>query len=217
MSNGSARILVVDDEESIRKLLERGLTQAHYRCATAQSAEHAAEVLQREEFDLVFLDIRMPGKSGMEFLPEITTQHPDTAVVMLTGVGELSTAVQAMRGGAYDYATKPLDLAELVIRIEHALSRRALVLEKRMYQHKLQAMVDELNALLEQRKREVKALNNLFHSHILQSDGAQNTYTRLQRAMADFGSELEGLATMSKIIDQDDAPAEYRVKQVKIR
>lgn len=210
MTNGNVRILVVDDEESIRKLLERSLTQAHYQCTTAQSAEDAAEVLQREEFDLVFLDIRMPGKSGIEFLTEITAQHPDTAVVMLTGVAELSTAVQAMRGGAYDYATKPLNLAELVIRIEQTLSRRALVLEKRTYQRKLQAMVDELNALLEQRKREVKALNNLFDSHLRQSAEAQNTYTRLQNAMADFSSELEGLAAISRIIDQDDAPAEYR-------
>lgn len=217
MTDSSTRILVVDDEESIQKLLERGLTQAHYQCAPAQSAEHAAEVLQREEFDLIFLDIRMPGKSGMEFLQEITTQHPDMAVVMLTGVAELSTAVQAMRGGAYDYATKPLDLAELVIRIEQALSRRDLVLQNRTYQHKLQAVANELNALLEQRKREVKALNNLFRSHVRQSGEAQNTYTRLQKAMADFSSELEGLATISTIIDQDDAPAEYRVKQVKMR
>ncbi len=122
-----SRILAVDDEEGNREVLARGLEE--YECLTASNAEEAAKLLKAEEFELVLLDINMPGKSGIEFLREIKADYPDIAVVMLTGQMDLSTAVTAMREGAYDYVTKPVSLPELEIRIKHALSRRALVLQ----------------------------------------------------------------------------------------
>ena len=116
------RVLVVDDEKLLREALARGLETFDYQCATAESAEEAADVLKREEFDVVLLDINMPGKSGMDLLPQITTRYPDVAVIMLSGFDELSTAVWCMGEGAHDYIDKPVSLPELAIRVEKAMS-----------------------------------------------------------------------------------------------
>ena len=124
------RILIVDDEEDMLEVLERGLTQSNYQCVTATSARDAYEILNRQKIDLVLLDIRMPDVSGMQLLPRIKTNHPDVAVVMLSGKDDMPTAVLAMREGADDYVTKPVAREELIIRIELVLGRRTLLLEQ---------------------------------------------------------------------------------------
>ena len=207
MTRNTARILVVDDEEKIRDMLKRGLGLAEYACTTVQSAHHAALLLEQEEFDLVLLDNVMPGKSGIEFLPEIKSQYSDMAVVMLTGVADVSMAVKAMRDGAHDYVSKPIALPELIIRIESALSRRALLRENRMYQRKLEEMVDELNARHEQRGRELMVLDNLVQSHINQALKAQKAYNRLRQALSIFSSEVQSIADLAGIIKADDEEA----------
>jgi DNA-binding NtrC family response regulator len=166
-------ILAVDDEPDIRELLQRGLAGAGYRCVTASSFGQAAQLLYRETFALVLLDIMMPGKSGMELLPEIIAQCPDTVVIMMTGVADTATAVKAMREGALDYLSKPFDLNILTTRIEHALARRDLLLQNREYQKNLEGMVAERTAQLEQRVREVTALNRLLQEHLRQDAQAQ--------------------------------------------
>jgi putative two-component system response regulator len=140
MTPGKASILVVDDEVNIREVLERWLARAGYHCVTASSADQAAQLLQQEPFALVLLDIIMPGKSGMEFLPEIIAQYPDTGVVMMTAVTDPAIAVKARGEGALDYVAKPINLDALSIRIEHALIRmehavaqRTLILQNRDY------------------------------------------------------------------------------------
>ena len=143
MAQARPRILVVDDDELIREALATTLGRL-FECGTAQSAEHAAKTLQQEKFDLVVLDINMPGKSGMEFLPEIIARYPDLPVVMLTGLDDTATAVKAMREGAYDYATKPITFGEMAGRIENALARRELLLENRANLLKLEQMGHEL-------------------------------------------------------------------------
>jgi len=154
-AESAAQILAVDDEESIRNSLTAGLTKAGYWCEVAPSADEAASVLDKQEFDLVLLDINMPGRSGVEFLPELKSRWPDVAVVMLSGQTDMASAVQTMRDGAYDYIVKPIGLADLIIRIEGALSRRILVIENRTYEQRQEEMIDQLNALLAQRKREI--------------------------------------------------------------
>jgi DNA-binding NtrC family response regulator len=168
MAPDKVSILAVDDEANIRELLERGLARAGHGCVTASSAGQAAQLLQREAFALVLLDIMMPGKSGIELLFDITIQYPDTGVIMMTGVADTATAVKAMRDGALDYVTKPFNLDELTIRIEHALARRDLFLQNRGYQQNLERMVAERTEQLEQRVREVMALNRLLQEHLHQ-------------------------------------------------
>lgn len=206
MTEGNARILIVDDEANIREVLDRGLTRAGYQCVTARSADAAAEILAREEFDLAVMDITMPGRTGIDFLPEINAKYPNMVVLMLTGVADVDTAVKAMRGGAYDYVLKPVGLPELMVRIERAQSLRALRLENKRYQERLEQLVDELNAAVEQRKREINALNKLFQTHLRQDQTATDAYSLLKESLASFTSELDGLAAMAKVNGAGEEP-----------
>ena len=210
MTQSTARILIVEDEAHIREGLKRGMEWAGCEIATTPDAQSAEELLREKDFDLVLLDIIMPGKSGMDLLPEIRDQYPDVAVVMLTGVGDASTAVRAMREGAYDYATKPVTLAELVVRVEHALSRRDITLENQTYHLKLERLVSELNARLEQRQRELRALNKLFGSRVGQEEAVHAAYSQLEDSLASFTHELEGLATIVGMSGDHDEVASGR-------
>ena len=179
MSPSKVRILAVDDDESTLEVLHRTLSRNGYVCLSAQNVVDAALLLQNEEIDLLILDINMPGKSGIEFLPEVVAQYPDLAVLMMTAVVDTTTAVNAMRYGAYDYVTKPVNLDEFTIRIEHALEKRALVLQNRDYQQNLERMVAERTEQLEQKVRELLALNVLFQEHLRQRFEVVEEYREL--------------------------------------
>ena len=193
--SSSARILTVDDEKFIREFITDGLTRAGYQCFAAQSAREASAVLGETMIDLVLLDINMPERTGIEYLPELLAEHPDVAVVILTGEADLRTVIGAMRDGAYDYISKPVGLAALTIRVENALSRRALVIENRMYEQRQEELVDELSTLLANRKREVDSLIKLFQSQIVHKDADPQEYEGLRASLTEFTSRLEGLAT----------------------
>jgi two-component system nitrogen regulation response regulator GlnG len=128
-ASGRGRVLVADDEPSIRWVLERLLTQAGHEVVTADDGHAALTHATREPFDLVFLDIRMPGPDGLEVLGTLRARIPDTAVVVMTAHGTVRTAVEAMQGGAYDYLTKPFDNDEVLLLVRRALAARALTRE----------------------------------------------------------------------------------------
>lgn len=185
------RILIVDDDEKISQMLQIALEKSGYSCATASNVGLAGDRLREQEFELVLLDINMPGKSGMEYLPEIKQYYPDTAVMMLTGVEDLSIAVSAMQQGAYDYVNKPVrSLTELTLRIEQALSHRALILENKRYQENLEETVQERTAELEQRMRELNGLNGILRTELNQNIGKEEDHTRLQKSLSGYGSQL---------------------------
>ena len=138
-----AKILIVDDEVTIRKLIRQRLSREGYQCSEAGSAEQALEKLAHNSTELVILDIRMPGKSGIELLPEIRADYPDTAVIMATAVAEIDIAVQCMKQGAYDYISKPFNLDEVALSVDRALEKRKLELEIREYQQHLEQKVEE--------------------------------------------------------------------------
>ena len=217
-STATARILAVDDGKGIRDVVTDGLTRAGYRCLAVDSVAAAQDVLGEQAFDLLLLDIAMPVRSGMDYLPELISQHPDLAVVMLTGEADVATSVRAMREGAYDYILKPVGLADLIIRIEHALLKRSLRLESKEHQRKREELADELNTLLRERRREVEALDTLFQSEVGKSEAAQQAYSRLKESLAEFTSRLEGLVSVVGMSgkDLDDSGAAYRVKRVKV-
>lgn len=196
----NARILAVDDDQDMRDLLQHGLNRAGYQCLTAESAPVAAEMLRLQAIDMVLLDIMMPGKSGMELLREIKKQYPDIAVIMLTGATDVTVAVHAMRQGAYDYCSKPVGLPELIVRVEHAFDRRALAFENQSQRHQLERIVDELNGRLDQRHRELEALNNMVRSHIFQGDPDRGALALFQETISTFSSELDGLAAIVGLV-----------------
>ena len=132
------KILIVDDEVSVRDSL-RMIFKKDYQVIMAGSAEEAIIKVKSEEPDLIFLDIIMPGKDGMQALKEIRGMHPQIPVIMLTATKTLKTAVEAMKLGAYDYITKPFDVEELKLIAQKALESRDLRRENR----RLQGEVEE--------------------------------------------------------------------------
>jgi DNA-binding NtrC family response regulator len=120
------RVLVVDDERPIRFLMEKELPRAGCRVTPVERGEAALEALARQEFDVVLMDLRMPGLGGMETLRRIRESGSAAEVVVLTGHPDVSTAIEAMKLGAYDYLTKPFKLAEVEAVLRRAAERRRL-------------------------------------------------------------------------------------------
>jgi putative two-component system response regulator len=136
-------LLVVDDEDMIRKVLHLKLSREGYLCEEANNAEQALHVLETMPIALVVLDIKMPGKSGIELLPQIKARYPDTAVIMATAVNDIDVAIQCLKLGADDYICKPFNLEEVSLAVQRALEKRRLQLELREYQQFLEEKVEE--------------------------------------------------------------------------
>ncbi len=146
MANQRETLLIVDDEAAIRKLLCRKLSREDYHCKEANTAEQALGVLSANSVALAILDIKMPGKSGVELLPEIKASYPDTAVIMATAITDISTAIQCLKLGADDYICKPFNLDEVSIGVQRVLDKRCLQLRIKEYQQFLEEKVDEQTA-----------------------------------------------------------------------
>lgn len=161
MDESERRILVVDDEEQVRNLLSSYLGES-YLCSKAASADEALQLLAAEPHALVIADVVMPGRNGIELLREITARHPDTMVVMVSGIARTQRVLDAVRLGAYDYLIKPCDLDVLSMTVERALERRALLRAARHYKVDLERRNEELR----RRKTELESLQ----SQIVQSE-----------------------------------------------
>lgn len=131
------RILVVDDELNIREALVTLLQKKHYEVRGAGTAEEAMEHLEAVPSDLVLTDLKMPGMGGMEFLRRLKRKWPDTEVLVMTAFGSIETAVEAIRCGAYDYITKPIDRERFAVVVEKALEHRALACENKQLKERL--------------------------------------------------------------------------------
>jgi len=139
-----ARILIVDDEEPIRFSLGEILKLEGYEVESAASGEGAMEILGTETFDLVLLDLKMPGVSGLDVLHFISDTLPDTKVILLTAHGSLDSAIEALRKGAHDYLLKPANSRSILDSVEHALVRRSEQQRKRLLLEQLDASVQRL-------------------------------------------------------------------------
>ena len=122
MSNFLAHILVVDDDEGIRSLVKKYLIENQYLVNTSSSAENAYEKIKIIKFDLIILDIMMPGKSGLEFIKE-NKKDLDTPVILLTAKGQANERVEGLEIGADDYLPKPFEPKELLLRIRNILNK----------------------------------------------------------------------------------------------
>ncbi|MFY2562453.1 sigma-54-dependent transcriptional regulator [Corallococcus terminator] len=131
------RVLMVEDEREMRAMLEKGLTRRGYTPVALASADEALARLAGEDFDVVLTDLRMPGMDGLALCERIVLNRPDIPVIVLTAFGSLETAVAAIRAGAYDFVTKPIDLDALVLVLERAVQHRALRDEVRRLRQQL--------------------------------------------------------------------------------
>ncbi len=143
MDQERTRILIVDDEPNVRSVLMRHLTNDSTECVASHSAFDALNKIKSRRFALVISDVMMPGMSGVELLRFVKKQDPETAVIMITGLMDINTAVDSLRTGACDFITKPFDLATIRRAVERALERRQLLIENRYYQQELEKKVRE--------------------------------------------------------------------------
>jgi putative nucleotidyltransferase with HDIG domain len=155
-ANRQNRVLIVDDEPSIAKLLVDALQLSGYRCQACQSGQEALRLLEAQEFDLVMSDVCMPGMTGLQLLRLVREKHPHLAVVMVTGVDEVKVAVQAMTQGADDYLLKPLNLEAVLVSINQVQERKRLEAELENYRLRLEEMVEERTAQLHSAVRQIE-------------------------------------------------------------
>jgi two-component system NtrC family response regulator len=126
---GKLNILVVEDGQSQREMLKGFLAGEGHRVAGAEDGNAAIQQVRDGHFDLLLLDFKMPGMNGIEILKKIKNINPQISVVMMTAYGTIETAVDAMKLGAVDYITKPIDLDELIVLVGRISERQTLIRE----------------------------------------------------------------------------------------
>lgn len=132
-----SRILVVDDEESIREFLEIMLKKEGYEITLAEDGQKAKDLLAKKSFDMIISDLQMPHVTGIELLKHVKESYPDTVFMLITAFGTTETAVEAMKMGAYDYLTKPFKIDEVRLNIQNALRSKNLEVENRVLKKEL--------------------------------------------------------------------------------
>jgi DNA-binding response OmpR family regulator len=172
-SQPKGRILVVDDEELVGRLLEYVLADAGYVVHRATGFDQARQSMAADAVDLVTLDIRMPGVTGLEALSWFRQHHPDVGVVMATGLDSIDLVLEAMRLGAYSYMIKPFHMDLVTREIERAMERQRLVAENRAHQQHLEQRVAEQTqqlreayARLERQVRELEGRDQLVRCQL---------------------------------------------------
>jgi putative nucleotidyltransferase with HDIG domain len=184
-------ILIVDDEEMIRNLLSSALSQESYICHQAGSVDEAFAILGEQAFDLVISDIMMPGRSGVELLRDLKKVNPDIAVLMITGLSDMNTAMECVHLGADDYITKPFGISRVVLTVKNLIDRRNLAIEKKNYQISLEFKV------MEQTSQIRKTMNELSLAY-------DNTLTALVKALdareKEVGSHSERVMNYASLL-----------------
>ena len=157
MENYKAHILVVDDDDRIRELVKQFLNKNNYLVTSAKNSEDALEKVRIVKFDLIVLDIMMPGKSGLEFTNE-NKKKLDTPIILLTAKGETSERIEGLEIGADDYLAKPFEPKELILRINNILNKTKNENRKRMIE--FGRIKIDLNKLFIYRNQQSLKINN---------------------------------------------------------
>lgn len=145
--NSGSKILIIDDEAPLRQTLARILQQAGFEVTTAEDGEQGLSFMQTTRFELVFMDIRMPGMPGLEVLELVRSQHPNLPVVLFTAQPDLNSAVEALRRGATDYLLKPLKPQTIIERARTILAAQQKDRRRRELQAHIEMLQAELKAL----------------------------------------------------------------------
>jgi len=193
ITEGIKEILVVDDEPLIREIIIRKLSEFGYIATPVENAFEALNKMREKSYPLVLSDIMMPGMDGIELLKRLRSLYPDTAVVMITAVSNVNIAIEALREGAYDYLIKPFNFEEVVLSVKNAFERRDLILENRLYQKHLEALVEnqtsEIRQLLSKEQERSSELNKALEEIQITHDA---TIDALSAALDYRDNETEG-------------------------
>jgi len=131
------RILVVDDEEAMRESLNDWLKEDGYEVGLAAGGQEAIDMVRDEPWEIILLDLKMPGMNGLETLKHLKEVRPDAEILMMTAYATVDTAVQAMKEGAFDYLVKPFDPDEVEILIKKIVKHKELILENILLRKKV--------------------------------------------------------------------------------
>lgn len=185
-------ILIVDDDAQIQNLM-RELLCADYECVVAGSFDEALAILRTVSFDLVLCDINLGADSGLNLVPRILEQAPETVVIMISGLQGIESAIEAMRAGAFDYITKPLDFRHVHVVLRRAHNHHKLQEEKRQYENHLEELV-------QQRSAEIEHL--AYHDHLTDLPNRVLFADRCARAIATAQCEKHLLGVLLVSLDR---------------
>jgi len=186
------KILVVDDEEPVGKLLQQWLEDDGYEVSYARDACEVTGYLEQEKFDLVTLDIMMPGMDGLELLDWMRENFPEVGVIMATALGNMDTVLAAMRAGAINYMIKPFNMELVSEEVARGMERQRLVAENRVYQRELEEKV-------EARTRELNSAHGQLEKKVRELEGRDRL---VQLQMAPPGSRREANIEILRIVEQ---------------
>jgi putative nucleotidyltransferase with HDIG domain len=185
------RILVVDDETTIRLALSRFLRTRGFEVELADSGTAALDTLQRHRFALMLCDLRMPGMTGLEVVPNALRIDEDLGIIMLTAVNDATSATEALSSGAFDYLTKPVELPDLQAAVERALMRRMRTMERRAVDRLIREEVAVRTLQLEREKGALRALTVSVAETLINAMEAKDVYLRGHSVrVAELGSAL---------------------------
>ena len=204
------KILIIDDERSIRNSLKEILADEGYDVDVAENGQQGCEMADKEKYSVIFCDIKMPGMDGMEVLDRFMSTGIDAAVVMISGHGDIDTAVECIKKGAFDFIQKPLDLNRILITIKNATEKVSLVKETRILKKKVygQEMIGESEPLVHIKEMIDKVAPTDARVLIVGSNGtgkelvARNLHQKSNRSSAPY-IEVNCAAIPSELIESE--------------
>jgi DNA-binding NtrC family response regulator len=204
------KILIIDDERSIRNSLKEILADEGYDVDVAEDGAQGCEMAQKEKYSVIFCDIKMPVMDGMEVLSELMSKGIDSAVIMISGHGDIDTAVECIKKGAFDFIQKPLDLNRILITIKNATEKVSLVKETKILKKKVygQEMIGESAPMIHIREMIDKVAPTDARVLIIGSNGtgkelvARNLHQRSNRSAAPY-VEVNCAAIPSELIESE--------------
>ena len=204
------KILIIDDERSIRNSLKEILIDEGYDVDVAENGVQGCEMVDKEKYSVIFCDIKMPEMDGMEVLDRLTSMGVDAAVVMISGHGDIQTAVECIKKGAFDFIQKPLDLNRILITIKNATEKVSLVKETKILKKKVygQEMIGESEEILKVKDMIEKVAPTDARVLIIGSNGtgkelvARNLHLKSLRSAAPY-VEVNCAAIPSELIESE--------------
>lgn len=223
-TKAKANVLSVDDEEVIRSLIKRVMTKAGYAVKLAASGEEGLKIMNKESFDLVIIDLKMPGMGGMAFLGKMKELYPDTEAVILTGFGDIDTAVDAMKKGAFNFVTKPFTKDTFLSIIERALERRLMKKEMEEAKSAVREIEDEAAkrigklegqvAAVEEAKRELGDQFNAIKQQLVDGTGNQGELEKKVMSLEKVASQIKGMEEKLIVSEKEKKDALKKAKNL---
>src|SRR6059058_6208222 len=198
------RILIVDDEETIRLALRKFLRSRGFDVEISGSADQALEILEKQSFSLMLCDVRMPGMTGVQVVPQARAVDPDLAIIMLTAVNDAATATEVLSSGASDYLMKPVELADLQQAVDRALNKRAEQIEQRRLDKLIREEVALRTAELEREKESLRLMSVSIAETLINAMEAKDLYLRgHSQRVAELAGQLAEELQLEEAVCED--------------